>query len=313
MRWLAPLVAWLQLKGAEVHWPSKFDVEAQGARGAGLVARTALRRGELLLALPPDALVRSDDRFDLAEWLLRERLARVAPTPAKCSHGGGGGGDDDDDDACAAATLPGEQQQRRRQKEEQQQQDESYFEDESEQGAPEDWSAYIDSLPLAYESSRLPSGNAYLRARAALAPDGAALDERLAGRLLDSDTAARARHALDAAPPFVRDRGLANEWLLALALVTSRMHRVWAVDAYGDWVQVNALVPLADLLNAATNGLEPSIKCETRVEDANFICILTRDVEAGEELLVPYGDGKATREELENTYGPFDRGLGSPV
>jgi hypothetical protein len=291
VRWLPPLVAWLRLKGAEVHWPERFEAQARGARGAGLVARAALRRGELLLALPPDALVRSDDRFDLAEWLLRERLARAVPTPATCPPGH----DHGQGDACAAA--PRELQQ------DKQQQDDPYFEDASEQGEPQDWAVYLDSLPLAHETARLPSGNAYLCARAALTPDGVELDEALAGRLLDSDTAARARHALEAAPPLVRERGLADEWLLALALVTSRMHRVWAVDAYGDWVQVNALVPLADLLNAAADGLEPNVKCETRIDDANFICVLTRDVEPGDELLVPYGDGTATREELRNTYG----------
>lgn len=255
MHWWAGFAAWLTANGARLGWPDDWVARRAAAdncpsgrsRGVGLFASRDLGAGVELFSIPPDVIIRAPDRFELAEWLVRERLMSGDEFNQDI--------DDENDDEYSG------------------------------------WVWYVHSLPSDDDAQRQPVGNVYYDA------------------IFEQDS----KHdlvvqAFEFMPSWIADHGLESSWLKSLALVSSRLHMVWLRDSFGDWVLEPALVPLADLLN----GVSPSssedianVVCETRKSDATFICRTTKSVIAGEELLVSYGDSRATQKTFLETYGFF--------
>mmetsp|Transcript_4054 Transcript_4054/g.5420 ORF Transcript_4054/g.5420 Transcript_4054/m.5420 type:complete len:321 (+) Transcript_4054:125-1087(+) len=75
-----------------------------------------------------------------------------------------------------------------------------------------------------------------------------------------------------------------NDFKTAIAIVQSRIFGV-KIKSQNTWHKTSCLVPFADLFNTATHT---NSDCATNSESTHFECFTTKDVSAGEQLLLPY-------------------------
>mmetsp|Transcript_14883 Transcript_14883/g.28872 ORF Transcript_14883/g.28872 Transcript_14883/m.28872 type:complete len:317 (+) Transcript_14883:86-1036(+) len=238
------------------------DDDMEVSSGVGLFATDRIQVHETLFELPPSIFVKGD-RWELAEWLVRENLTleviRVQQEvcesrPEDCAEMG----ELAEDDVLEAET----------------------------------WKPYLDSLPQTHE--RLPLGNVFLQAVAADDPRERTMEA--------SDPIIRDAVDFMPDWMHEIEDGL-GRWLFANALVVSRLHKVWYRDIFGDWELTTALVPLADLINAPAPGQKANVLCETSRKSGFFVCKSTVEIPPGEQLVVHYGDPDASRESLISTFG----------
>ena len=94
-----------------------------------------------------------------------------------------------------------------------------------------------------------------------------------------------------------------STWLQYLAIVTSRIHRIWHKDNKdNNWSLIHGLVPMAELLNTGKPE-EVNVECTTNRETLNFECHSLKSIPSNSELLTRYGDGTITSIDLLYTYG----------
>mmetsp|Transcript_6672 Transcript_6672/g.10518 ORF Transcript_6672/g.10518 Transcript_6672/m.10518 type:complete len:240 (+) Transcript_6672:132-851(+) len=230
------LVRWLVGNQCVVH--EQWAFEKFHGRGVGLVAVEDLPVGKMLFEIHHDVLVLGN-RFDLTEWLVRERVRATECREQDC--------------------------------------------------AGRDWGPFVDSFPTTRD--RLPVQSIFVKALELEDPRDA--EDSLVGQ------------AIEFCPKWIEELpGGIGRWLMALGVVSARMHAVWIRDAFGDWVVKTALVPLADLLNGCLKSQGcVNVQCETRKSDGFFICKTTKAVNKGGELMVQYGDDSADESDLALTYG----------
>lgn len=77
-----------------------------------------------------------------------------------------------------------------------------------------------------------------------------------------------------------------DEWRWALSMVHSRTFRI--EDEYGRRATRRALIAAADLLNHSS--VRGEVNCDWSANDDYFVVTTTRDVRAGEELCISYGE-----------------------
>lgn len=285
MKWWEALVTWLRASGGAVDSPGVVEAResALAGGGVGLFAARALDAGEQVLSVP-DALWVKGDRFELCEWFAHTSLTRdmMRMREEVCTEE-----EHRDLPLCHEAAWAGAEESKI---------------------AVEKWEPYLSSLPSLED--RAPSDSVFFKAAMAHPDDLEPAD-------LESMAAAAAAaaavveptdplvvEALEYAPQWIGhvDQGM-KRWLYGQAIVASRMHIVWELDAAGDWVATTALVPVADLFNGALAGDAVNVACETNKETNSFDCKATKDVPKDAELIVRYGDEDASAEALQRTYG----------
>lgn len=93
-------------------------------------------------------------------------------------------------------------------------------------------------------------------------------------------------------PAEVRELISESDFFWGLSVLWSRSHSVQVRDTAGTWHKAACFVPIADLMNTADTSLEDETNnadCRTNDDSTHFECFTTRQVKAGEEMLVPYG------------------------
>jgi hypothetical protein len=108
----------------------------------------------------------------------------------------------------------------------------------------------------------------------------------------------RAQQTYSSLPAAVKSTVAFEQFLWGLSTLWSRTHGVRLRDRKGKWQKAGAFVPFADLLNMPSSGSlvdgqwvaeVANADCQTNNVSTHFECHTTKDVRAGEELLVPYG------------------------